>query len=89
MGSSDYPCAQDFRGPFAFSEPETRAMRDFIEESKDSLKMAFNFHAYGNLFLHPVSSDWMFNLRLEFYYPEQAEIYREIWEEAGFPEGSK
>ena len=29
-GNSDEPCAQDYRGTAPFSEPETRAIRDFL-----------------------------------------------------------
>jgi murein tripeptide amidase MpaA len=57
IGSSNQPCSEDFRGPWAFSEPETRAMRDFVESNKDFLKMAFNFHAYGNLLICPFNYD--------------------------------
>ena len=29
-GSSSKPCDENFRGDFPFSEPETRAIRDFL-----------------------------------------------------------
>ena len=29
-GSSTDPCAENYRGAFPFSEPETRAIRDFL-----------------------------------------------------------
>ena len=32
-GSSDQPCSEDFRGPTPFSEPETKAVRDFVKEN--------------------------------------------------------
>ena len=28
--SSDDPCQEDYRGPEAFSEPEARALRDYV-----------------------------------------------------------
>jgi hypothetical protein len=31
-GSSSFPCSNMFRGPYPFSEPETKAMKRFIEE---------------------------------------------------------
>jgi len=31
--SSGKPCAEDYRGPYPFSEPETRAIRDFVTEN--------------------------------------------------------
>lgn len=31
LGSSTDPCDEAFRGPFAFSEPETAAVRNFVD----------------------------------------------------------
>lgn len=31
VGSNPNPCAEDYRGPYPFSEPETRAVRDFLQ----------------------------------------------------------
>ena len=31
FGSSSNICDDHYKGPFAFSEPETRAIRDFID----------------------------------------------------------
>ena len=36
-----------FRGPHAFSEPETIAMRDWLTSKKDELKFVYNFHSAG------------------------------------------
>jgi len=49
-------CASDYRGPFAFSEPETAAMRDFIS-NWTNIKLAINLHAYGNLYVIPFNYD--------------------------------
>ncbi len=57
IGSSNDPCSEDYRGPYAFSEPETVAVRDFVEKKKDMIVMALNFHAYGNLFIYPFNYD--------------------------------
>ncbi len=51
QGSSPNPCSQTYRGPSSFSEPETQAIRDFVQ-SRDFLA-AFNYHSYGNLLIHP------------------------------------
>lgn len=45
-------CSETFRGVNAFSEPETRAVRDFLEKEK-SVVSAMNFHSYGNMWIHP------------------------------------
>lgn len=50
-GSSPYPSDETYRGPAAFSEPETQALRDFII-SRD-FKFIINAHSYGNWFLYP------------------------------------
>ena len=49
-------CSDDYRGPEPFSEPETRAIRDFLNHWKN-IKVAINLHAYGNLFIHPFNFD--------------------------------
>ena len=38
-----------YSGPSAFSEPETRALRDFVEE-KDNITIALDYHSQGNVF---------------------------------------
>jgi carboxypeptidase T len=56
-GSSGGECADDYRGPHAFSEPETRQIKNLIEKTKEgaSIKIAMNFHAWGNMYVHPWS----------------------------------
>lgn len=34
----------------AFSEPETQAIKNFVETYKKSIKIALNFHAYSFIF---------------------------------------
>jgi len=38
----------DYRGPSAFSEPETQAMKNFLTQKKDEISVVFNFHCAGN-----------------------------------------
>lgn len=57
-GSSKIPYAQDYPGPYAFSELETQAMKRFMDEHYKEIRLAYNFHAYGNIYLHPFSSDF-------------------------------
>ena len=49
-GSSPNPCSDNYRGEFAFSEAETQAIRNFIEDHE--IKNALNYHTYGNLLLY-------------------------------------
>lgn len=51
-GSSGLPCEEDYRGKSAFSEPETQGIRDFVV-AHPNLKIALNFHAWGNLLVVP------------------------------------
>lgn len=55
-GNSEKACHNDFRGPEPFSEPETRAVRDFLVKY-DNVKIALNFHSYGNFMCMPFNGD--------------------------------
>jgi len=50
-GSSATPDDDIYRGSAAFSEPETRAIRDLCLKLKPSC--ALNFHTYGDVVVHP------------------------------------
>jgi hypothetical protein len=55
--TSTNPAAITYRGPSAFSAPETRAMRDFIAsrvvDGKQQIRVAITFHEYGRLVMWP------------------------------------
>ncbi len=50
-GSSPIPSYETYRGPFAFSEPESQAIRDLAIQK--NYKTHFNMHSYQNAFLYP------------------------------------
>jgi hypothetical protein len=50
-GSSPTTSAETYRGPGAFSEPETQALRDFCASRHFSLWLSY--HTYGELLLYP------------------------------------
>lgn len=52
-GSSRNPCLETYAGPSAFSEPESRALRDVILENKDNIAMYVSLHAYSQMWLLP------------------------------------
>ncbi|OGR84519.1 MAG: hypothetical protein A3J74_01590 [Elusimicrobia bacterium RIFCSPHIGHO2_02_FULL_57_9] len=52
-GSSPDPDSDIYRGPEAFSEPETQAIKNFIEQRKDNIKILLSFHAFSELILYP------------------------------------
>jgi len=49
-GSSNSPCQEDYRGEFPFSEPETKAMKNFVDSHPD-IKIVYNYHTWGNLII--------------------------------------
>jgi carboxypeptidase T len=50
-GSSRNERSQTYRGPYAFSEPETSALRDLVK--REHVALHVDFHAYGQLLLYP------------------------------------
>lgn len=79
-GSSPNSCDEDYRGPQPFSEPETQNIKGFVDSNAHSLKMVFNLHCYGNLFIHPFNYDNASNLNFEKEYPSQKKLYETIWD---------
>ncbi|DAZ96656.1 TPA: hypothetical protein N0F65_009219, partial [Lagenidium giganteum] len=55
IGSSIDVCGEDYRGPAAFSEPETQAIRDFVEREGMNFSVALNYHSFGRYFNLPFS----------------------------------
>jgi hypothetical protein len=51
IGSSSHPCYEDYRGTGPFSEPETRAVKEFFSEHEVSLMMTY--HAWGDFYIPP------------------------------------
>merc|ERR1719186_391362 len=58
-GSSDWNCSETYRGPKPFSEPESRALRDFIMERKDNMRMYLSFHSYGQMIMYPWGYEYL------------------------------
>ncbi|RJP38744.1 MAG: hypothetical protein C4547_04120 [Phycisphaerales bacterium] len=50
-GSSGNPRSETYRGPEAFSEPETRAIRDLMD--RRAFLSAISYHNYSQLILYP------------------------------------
>jgi len=66
-GSDIHPCSNNYRGPYAFSEPETQAMKNLVTRF-DNIKVAVNLHARGApgpLFITPFNFDVEENHLLE------------------------
>uniref|UniRef100_A0A0K0E546 ShKT domain-containing protein n=1 Tax=Strongyloides stercoralis TaxID=6248 RepID=A0A0K0E546_STRER len=52
-GSSTDPCSEIFQGKHAFSEPETRSVRDFIHKLNGQVKAFLTFHSYSQILMFP------------------------------------
>lgn len=56
-GASDDPNHETYRGPEAFSAPETSALRDFVNsrvvDGQQRIKAAIDFHTYSELVMWP------------------------------------
>lgn len=52
-GSLDNPIYDTYRGSSPFSEPETEAIKNFVESNQ--FKIAINFHTFGNSVFFPFS----------------------------------
>lgn len=51
-GSSSSPSSDTFKGPQPFSEPETQAIRDYID-ARPNLTTLLSFHTFSQLILYP------------------------------------
>jgi len=82
-GTKDDICSEGFAGPYPFSEPETRAMRDFVLSNMDSLKFVYNFHSFVNMYITPfnaIQTDIMPEA-----FPIQDGIYKDIVSNSDMP----
>jgi len=52
-GTSPLPCADTYRGPYAFSEPESAAMRDVLVANSGRVKSSISIHTYSQLWMSP------------------------------------
>ncbi|CAK9813043.1 Carboxypeptidase A4 [Anthophora plagiata] len=52
-GASLDPCHETYAGPYAFSEPETKAMADYILANKQNIRMYLTLHSYSQMWLVP------------------------------------
>ncbi|KAM3550405.1 hypothetical protein MY1884_008268 [Beauveria asiatica] len=54
-GSSDNPCAEDFRGRSAGDAPETKSLSGFLQKVKNAqgLKLYIDYHSYSQIIMTP------------------------------------
>ncbi|KJH53278.1 shTK domain protein [Dictyocaulus viviparus] len=51
VGSSTDPCSEIYQGAYAFSEPETAAVRDFVQ--RHNVQTFLTFHSYSQILMYP------------------------------------
>lgn len=77
LGSSDIECAEDYRGEFAFSEPETQAIQNLF--LNNNFTLAVSYHSWGNLYVHPFG--YINSQDASMYRsPEDLEFYKNLWD---------
>lgn len=81
------PCQDDYRGPYAFSEPETANIKDFVERWSN-IQIALNLHSWGNLFIHPFNFDENANAYLSTNFPSAEKFYNNLFTNGGVPKNS-
>ena len=77
-------CVTTYRGPEPFSEPETRAVRDFVFSKRNELKFVYNFHCFGNMWFIPSRKEYN-RKEKERKFEQLLEVFHEIATEATFP----
>jgi len=85
-GSSNNPCQEDYRGEKPFSEPETKAIKDFVDSHPD-IKIVYNYHTWGNLVItafNCLSNKDSDNL-IKKNFPIHYSMYEDFKKEAEFP----
>jgi carboxypeptidase T len=65
VGSSGTASSDTYRGPSAFSEPETRNIRNFANAHNFIVQL--NYHSYGNLLIYPWAYNGLETLDSAFY----------------------
>uniref|UniRef100_A0A1A9WVJ5 Peptidase M14 domain-containing protein n=1 Tax=Glossina brevipalpis TaxID=37001 RepID=A0A1A9WVJ5_9MUSC len=60
-GSSKSPCNEFFSGPGPFSEPETKAMAEFLLENRSQIKLFVSLQAYGQILSYPIKVNASYN----------------------------
>lgn len=82
--ANDQECqGETYGGKGPFSEPETRAIRDFVTAKKDELRFVYNLHCSGNQYIIPFNSDNPNSV--DILQPDTLKLFQEIVNEVEFP----
>lgn len=50
-----HPCDDTYCGPYPESEPEVKAVANFLRKHKKHIRAYLSFHAYAQMLLYPYS----------------------------------
>jgi len=53
IGASNNPCSETYAGPAAYSEPEAKAVADFMMTMNGTWELFITLHTYGQLWMAP------------------------------------
>ncbi|XP_046803099.1 uncharacterized protein LOC111675157 [Lucilia cuprina] len=56
-GSSKTPCNEFYAGPTPFSEPETKALSEFLMDYRTQIKLFVSMQAYGQIISYPYKAN--------------------------------
>lgn len=57
VGTSSNPCMETYGGSKAFSEIETRLVRDILDQYLNRMTLYITIHSYGSMILYPWGND--------------------------------
>lgn len=57
VGTSNFACSDIYAGGSAFSEIETRVVRDILHENLNRIALYLTMHSYGSMILYPWGHD--------------------------------
>lgn len=60
VGASRLPCDINYAGTQPFSEPETKALSNFLIEHKKQIKIYISLHSYGQMISYPPSPSFSY-----------------------------
>ncbi|GFY41751.1 carboxypeptidase A2 [Trichonephila inaurata madagascariensis] len=84
-GSSSSPCSETYAGFTAFSEPETKAISDYIFPQKEKFVAYLAVHSYSQLWLTP----WGWTSELPEDYDQQVTVAKEATQAISEVHGTK
>ncbi len=74
-GCSHDPNASNYCGPYAFSEPETQAIRDLVNSNEHQFNYALNYHSSGRYCMYPWNHDYGHPPEPDYSYFKNVSLY--------------